>query len=580
MSYQLQVLADNPFSYWKLDETGPAFPDSAGSMRTADLVGTIVRHPALVTGSGSALVLSNTNHLDMDDPVFNKGYELRQFSLEAWVKPVNVSGEVSVMSHSGIYDGITITPTHIYFRTKYLTAGTCETSYEYETGKSFHVVGVHTNAKNSLYVDGVLVDETDLTDDQQVDAYSFLTTDLIGGQSSTASTIALDAPAIYSSSISADAISKHYAYGVDVDSSEGIAGFHDATFWNFSDEKRKIAAAKEWTLEADWKTGVLTDIAVANDTIVPSYTQSESEVVEDGLIVPVYTNTSLPGVWQSSISLGEAPETTLADMKIEWLGEGDFTVEYSLDDGTTWKSPNLAPTESLDNSDVIDVRISFDGGIIDDPSYVSSLSVVVYIDKTFAGSRADRDASMSGNGLASQEYFEPIEYADFNGIRLLSGAINTTIDDSYEGEEEAGDLDITGFDMWIKPVAGNILSATGISVARSGNTITFSGLSTLVVNGVSVTSGATVFTSDSWYHISGIFSTPGNHALTIGAANSLVSQLSVISADLTLAGLQQLYAAYLGLPGVTVNDSSVVEIAEAAPPTNLYAHVWGITPAG
>lgn len=580
MSYQLQVLADNPFSYWKLDETGPAFPDSAGSMRTADLVGTIVRHPALVTGSGSALVLSNTNHLNMDDPVFNKGYELRQFSLEAWVKPVNVSGEVSVMSHSGIYDGITITPTHIYFRTKYLTAGTCETSYEYETGKSFHVVGVHTNAKNSLYVDGVLVDETDLTDDQQIDAYSFLTTDLIGGQSSTASTIALDAPAIYSSSISADAISKHYAYGVDVDSSEGIAGFHDATFWNFSDEKRKIAAAKEWTLEADWKTGVLTDIAVANDTIVPSYTQSESEVVEDGLIVPVYTNTSLPGVWQSSISLGEAPETTLADMKIEWLGEGDFTVEYSLDDGTTWKNPNLAPTESLDNSDVIDVRISFDGGIVDDPSYVSSLSVVVYIDKTFAGSRADRDASMSGNGLASQEYFEPIEYADFNGIRLLSGAINTTIDDSYEGEEEAGDLDITGFDMWIKPVAGNILSATGISVARSGNTITFSGLSTLVVNGVSVTSGATVFTSDSWYHISGIFSTPGNHALTIGAANSLVSQLSVISADLTLAGLQQLYAAYLGLPGVTVNDSSVVEIAEAAPPTNLYAHVWGITPAG
>lgn len=580
MSYQLQVLADNPFSYWKLDETGPAFPDSAGSMRTADLVGTIVRHPALVTGSGSALVLSNTNHLDMDDPVFNKGYELRQFSLEAWVKPVNMTSEVSVMSHSGTYDGITITPTHIYFRTKYLTAGTCETSYEYETGKSFHVVGVHTNAKNSLYVDGVLVDETDLTDDQQVDAYSFLTTDLIGGQSSTASTIALDAPAIYSSSISADAISKHYAYGVDVDSSEGIAGFHDATFWNFSDEKRKIAAAKEWTLEADWKTGVLTDIAVANDTIVPSYTQSESEVVEDGLIVPVYTNTSLPGVWQSSISLGEAPETTLADMKIEWLGEGDFTVEYSLDDGTTWKNPNLAPTESLDNSDVIDVRISFDGGIVDDPSYVSSLSVVVYIDKTFAGSRADRDASMSGNGLASQEYFEPIEYADFNGIRLLSGAINTTIDDSYEGEEEAGDLDITGFDMWIKPVAGNILSATGISVARSGNTITFSGLSTLVVNGVSVTSGATVFTSDSWYHISGIFSAPGNHALTIGAANSLVSQLSVISADLTLAGLQQLYAAYLGLPGVTVNDSSVVEIAEAAPPTNLYAHVWGITPAG
>ncbi|QNN98292.1 hypothetical protein SEA_LILMARTIN_42 [Streptomyces phage LilMartin] len=580
MSYQLQVLADNPFSYWKLDETGPAFPDSAGSMRTADLVGTIVRHPALVTGSGNALVLSNTNHLDMDDPVFNKGYELRQFSLEAWVKPVNITGEVSVMSHSSSYDGLTITPTHIYFRTKYLTAGTCEVSYEYETGKSFHVVGVHTNAKNSLYVDGNLVAETDLTEDQQNDAYEFLTTDLIGGQSATASTIALDAPAIYSSSISSDAIKKHYSFGVDVDTSEGIAGFHNATFWNFSDEKRNVAAVKEWTLEADWKTGVLTDVAVANDSIVPSYTQSESEVVEDGLIVPVYTNTSLPGVWQSSIALGEVPETTLADMKITWLGEGDFTVEYSLDDGTTWKNPNLAPTETLDNTDVIDVRITFDGGIVDDPSFVGSLSVVVYIDKTFLGSRVDREASMSGNGLASGEYFEPIEYADFNGIKLLSGAINTTVDASYDGEEEPGDLDITGFDMWVKPVAGNILSGTGISVARSGDTITFSGLSTLVVNGVSVASGATVFNSDSWYHISGIFSTAGNYALTVGVTNTLVSQLSLITTALTLAGLQQLYAAYLGLPGLVVEDSSSVGIAEASPATNLYAHVWGITPAG
>ena len=89
------------------------------------------------------------------------------------------------------------------------------------------------------------------------------------------------------------------------------------------------------------------------------------------------TSNSFAGVWQSSISLGEAPETTLADMMIEWLGEGDFTVEYSLDDGTTWKNPNLAPTESLDNSDVIDVRISFDGGIVDDPSYVSSPQHVV-----------------------------------------------------------------------------------------------------------------------------------------------------------------------------------------------------------
>lgn len=579
MSYQLQVLADNPFSYWKLDETGPAFPDSAGSLRTADLVGTIVRHPALVSGSGNALVLSNTNHLDMDDPVFNKGYELRQFSLEAWVKPVNVTGEVAVMSHSSIYDGLTITPTHINFKTVYQTAGTAEVSFEYETGKAFHVVGLHTNGKNSLYVDGVLVDELDLTAEQQDDAYGFVTSDLIGGQSGTASTIALDAPAIYSFAMTEDAVRRHYTNGIAVDTSEAIAGFNNATHWNFADTGRNISSYSLWTTSDDWKTGILTDVAVAEDTIVPTYTQTETEIVEDGLIVPVYENTSIAGVWQVSVALGDVPETTLADARITWLGEGDYTVEYSLD-GTTWKNPNLAPTESLDNSDTIELRITFDGGIVDDPSYVSSLRLVVYTDKNFKGTRADRFASMSGNGLASTSYYEPIEYADFNGIKLLSGAINTTVDASYDGEEESGDLDIYAFDMWVKPVAGNILTATGISVSRSGSTIVYSGLSSLVVNGVSVASGATVFTSDSWYHIAGIFTTPGNYALTVGATNMLISQLSAISRNVNTAGLQLSYAAYLGLPGLLVNDTSEVDIGEGSPATNLYAHVWGITPAG
>jgi hypothetical protein len=577
MSYQLQVLADSPFSYWKLDEAGPAFPDSAGSMRTADLVGTIIRHPALVAGSGTALVLNNTNRLEMDDPVFNKGYELRQFSLEAWVKPLNITGEVSVMSHSDIYDGLTITPTHIYFRTKYLTAGTCETSYQYETGKAFHVVGVHTNGKNSLYVDGNLVSETDLTEEQMLDSYSFLTSDLIAGQNSSSSKIAIDAPAIYAFPVSPEVILRHYRLGISVDTSESIAGFKDATLWRFADQFRNVAVGMEWSVEEDWRSGLLTDVAISNDRLIPSYEQTESETVEDGLIVPVYENTSLPGEWRGSLILDDIAD--VADMKITWQGYGNYTVEYSLDNGDTWKNPDQAPTETLTNSDVIDIRVSFTGGIVDDDSYVNSVRLIVYADKQFRGTFSDRTASLSA-GMNSNKYYEPIEYADFNGVKLTSGSIVTSIDNSYEGEEEPGDLDLHGFDMWIKPVAGNILSATGVSVSRSGNTVTFSGLSSLVVNGIEITSGATVFDSDSWYHIAGIFSTPDNYAFAVGATGAVVSQFSVIPNEVTVNGLKQMYSAYLGLPGLVVNDSSEVVITEESPATNLYAHVWGITPAG
>ncbi len=580
MSYQLQVLADAPFSYWTLDGSGPVFNDAAGSFRQADLTGSAVLHPALVSGSGNALALNNTNRLEMDDPVFNKGYEARQFSLEAWVKPLDITGQVSIMSHSGAYDGLTITPNTIYFRTKYLTAGTNEVSYKYRASKAFHVVGVHTSGKNSLYIDGQLVAESDITEDQSLDAYSFLTTDLIAGESSTSSSIAIDAPVIYAYALSGEIVLKHYENGLDVDTSEAISGFNTASHWNFSDEGRNIAVYKNWQTGDDWASGVLIDTVVIGDVIAPSYTQVETEEVVDGLIVPVYTNTSIAGTWVGSIELGMAPETNLADARLNWTGEGEFTVEYSIDNGATWQVPTDAGATSLTNEDSIGVRVTFAGGIEDDTSYVDFIEVVAYTDKIFKGTRADREASLNGTGTASPQFYEPIEYADVNGMRIISGSIDVGIDSSYEGEEEPGDLDINGIDLWIKPVSGNIVTTGSRSISRSGDTISFTGFSNVVVNGQAVTNGATVFASDSWYHIAAMFSTPGNYPLSIGSAGDIVAQASAIYGDLSLAGLQQMYSAYLGIPGLTVNDTSIVDINEASPTTKLYAHVWGITAAG
>jgi hypothetical protein len=581
MSYQLQVLADAPFSFWKLDGSGPTYADSAGSFRQADLVGSAVLHPALVTGSGNALVMSNINRVEMDDPVFNKGYELRQFSLEAWVKPLNVTGTVSIMSHNNTYDGLTITPTTIIFKTKYLTAGECTVTYKYRAGKSFHVVGVHTNGKNSLYVDGQLVGETDMTDEQEIDSYAFVTSDLIAGQTTTGDEIAVDAPAIYTIPLGASVISNHYSSGTSVDASEALAGFNHATFWNFSDESRTIAVKQQWQLADDWKSGVSVDTVVIDDTIAPNYTQTEEDSVVDGLIVPVYTNTSVTGTWQASLELVTVPEATLADARIHWTGEGDFTVEYSLDNGATWLSPTDAGAAVLTNEDSIDIRVTFDGGIQDDPSYVDFIEVVVYTNKNFRGSRENRFASLNGTGTASPAYYEPIEYADVNGMRIISGAIDVTIDSSFNGEEESLDeLYINGVDMWIKPTSGNIITAGGASIARSGDNITFAGFSSVVVNGIPVTSGSTVFGSDSWYHIGAMLTTPANPILHIGSSGDIISQASAIYGDISEAGLIQIYNAYLGIPGLTVNDSSTVNIVQPANPTNIYAHVWGITPAG
>lgn len=581
MSYQLQVLADSPFSFWKLDGNGPVYADSAGSLRQADLVGSAVHHPALVAGSGNALTLNNTNRVEMDDPVFNKGYEGRQWSLEAWVKPVSVVDETSIMSHSNEYDGLVITPNKIIFRTTYTSAGDCEVSYSYRTSKAFHVVGVHANGRNSLYVDGQLIAETNLTDAQKQDSYAALTTDLIAGQSASGNVIAIDAPAIYAMVLSSNTIKKHYLNGIDVDGSEAIAGFNQATFWNFSDEKRTIALYTAWQTSDEWSAGVLTDTVVIDDTIAPNYTQVESEEVVDGLIKPVYTNTSIAGVWQSSVELVQVPESVLADARINWAGEGDYTLEYSLDNGTTWLSPTDAGTTSFTNEDSIDIRITFDGGIEDDPSYVSFLEVVVYTDKNYKGTLNNRFASLNGVGVASGNHYEPIEYAEINGTRLVSGTIDITDDSSYDGEEESPDqLYINGVELWMKTTPGNIVDAGARNITRVGDTIEFTGFSVVTVNGVTVDSGDTVFEDNTWYHIGGVFSTPGNYEMSIGSSGNIVSQLSAIYGNIDEAGLHQVYNAYLGIPGMTVNDSSTVSISQPTGAATAYAHVWNITSAG
>lgn len=580
MSYQLQVQADAPFSFWKLDGVGPTYNDSAGSLRQADLVGTAVLTSALVAGSGNALVLSNTNRIEMDDPVFNKGYEQRSFTLEAWVKPVDVTGPVAVMSHNNTYDGLVITEDEIIFTTKYLTQGECKTSYRYTVNKAFHVVGVHNSGRNSLYVDGILVQETDLTEEQREDSYDFLTSDLIAGQSATASTISFDAPAIYVGSLTSEIVEDHYKKGIAVPTSETIASYNQGIFWNFSDEARNIAVSKTWDTAEAWQEGLITDTVVADDTIVPSYSQVENEVIVDGLPTIEYINTSVAGTWQSSLELSSIPEASIAEGRLIWAGEGDFTIQYSLD-GTTWKNPSLMPTESFVNTDSIDIRVSFTGGIVDDESYVDYINIVTYIDKTFQGSLVSRDASFTGTAVSSQNYYEPIEYADFNGLEIQTGSISITADDSFDGEEETPDqLYLSGFDMWIKPAAGNIYSDGTNSISRSGNTIVFSGFSAVTVNGEIVSSGSTVFGNDDWIHIGAVYTTPLNPVITLAANGTFIAQFSALYGDIDGTGMQQIYSAYLGLPGVSITDTSPVTITQPANPTNLYAHIWGITPAG
>jgi hypothetical protein len=320
---------------------------------------------------------------------------------------------------------------------------------------------------------------------------------------------------------------------------------------------------------------------VSEDTIVPSYTQTQTSSVVDGLTVYENHDTSIAGTWIGTLILNSIPESGVTDGRIEYSGVGDFTVEYSINGGTSWFAPSALIGITLTNTNVIDIRVTFGGGVEDDPSYVDYIKVVTYLTKTFKGSRDVRTATLNGDGTCSSTYLQPIEYSDINGIIIDNGSIDISADTSYpDGPEVASDEYINGIDIWIRPVAGNIFVSGSINIIRSGNTVTYSGFSSVTVNGVSVSSGATVFTSDGWYHIGGVLSTPANLAFSIAHDGAHVSSISAIYGSINTAGLIQMYETYLGLPGMTVDDTSTIDIAEFSPATNIYAHVWSINSAG
>jgi hypothetical protein len=578
MSYIPRILADVPYAVWSVDSS--TFTDSGGSSRAAELI-TPANYKAsnpLVVGSGKSVIVGTSTAARFFFPGFQPGKEERAFTLECWFSIINDTDDFGILSHDGDLDGIWFDGKSVHFTTTYIDASSADTSYIIRDNEAYHVVGVHTESRNSLYVNGILVDEVDISEDQQLLAYASITNAnyLYAGQNSGTASVIIDTPAVYAYAIEPRKVYSHFIWGRDHQPLGSIISDNNGYYLELTDNTADIYISKTWDTDEEWAEGITPNVIVADGTIFPNL-DSNGDPEE--------------GQWVGTVLLNTLdPLHDIDGAKIYWFGDGDFTVSVALD-GTTFGAVTNGSIISgiaagyLTEGESIDVMVEFGP---DADAYVDRLTIVTYKTKTIKTNMSIRTAEFDGNVILAPEHHEPIEDNTSRGARFFGGKIDITEDAT---EEPAN---IAGLEFWIKfdslGSAMTILdyrtgATTGAPRLRwTGSAIDSTGFDDVFVNGSAT---LPTFQVGVWYHFVLSLDTGVNLDLRLGQSylgteplSAQLGHLSFLQPTQVVADALSMYSDYFGINLNQIDEPNMFTIAEDSPSYNLYTYDWSITSAG
>lgn len=506
--------------------------------------------------------------------VMNPGRERETFTLEAWFKPEVVTSEITVFGRAGESDGILYDGDGIHFVTVYSVSGECRASYYPQIeDQVFHVVGVHEPTRNLLYVNGVLVDYTELTDEQLVDLYSPATvanTITSGTTALTTNVISVDGLAIYTRSLAADVVESHYYYGTRTADSEFATNFYGGTWFDLVDTNSKLF--RTWTFDSDedWAAGTASNTVVSDDRLNPNYAD---------------TGLTESGTWlYGDILTGTTP---IVASKIEWDVDGPITVETSVN-GTTWQAatngdsvPGITTPYSPDGT-TLSVRVTFPAGT-SVTNRLNSLSIKLYSALTIENANGSQSLVTVGSATVASAQYPVISKVETAGVRLSGGR-------AYLTPNVDGTQTVEGWFMLNALPASPVTVFDASSDAGAGPSLRWTGtawttnLVSLFVDGY-LTSTPTL-TPGVMYHL--VFNLPASVTSNIylgstytgtEKASLQISSLSTFTALLSATQISELYRSYLGFPALIVRDDSKLTVTDSATPPKLYSYAWSITSA-
>lgn len=277
-------------------------------------------------------------------------------------------------------------------------------------------------------------------------------------------------------------------------------------------------------------------------------------IAEDGA-------TSTPGTWTASVSLLHLEAFSTAH--VVWEGTG-FTVEYTLD-GTTWLSLSQHGVVNLAGDPDFDIRVTFAGGIVDDPAELVRLTVYVLKTDTIK-STSDRVGTFTADAMTDE------------GLVLRGGILSATT---------TTDTPLIGtFEFWARvDSTGTIavlLSAGGLWVSMFANGSLSESGATVYVDGVPFSGAANAYTTGFHHYVVALDAAPANVGFKMGAdwdntnpSNITVSHLATYPTKFSAAEALALYKAQSPTP-IRVDDSGVITVTEATPSIQIYAYAWSV----
>lgn len=563
MTYVYQVLRDGPIGLWSFDSI--PLNDATGYGNDATYTGTPSSTRPIVAGGVASQLLDAADVVNYPiDSVMIEGKETRAFSLEAWIKPQSGTTAILARDDSGLFlDGL-----NLRFSVAFGT--TISVTYTHlDAGEIYHVLGVYDGQSISIFVNGQVVASTDVDEDVISTGFADTTTNL---KTSTTSTIVMDTPAVYNFAIDSATINRHYYSGINYPEIINLSLNNGGKYYEFCDDKASVYENISFGDSDSWSLGLFDGLAEVNSRLVNLY----DEVSE----------TWLGGTWtyQFSVDSDLGAGITLNGSRISWDSLETITVETSLD-GTTW-SPvanldSIVGTQSLSSGFAISVRITLP--TTSDQTYVDNLKIVFYTNKNVIGSDESLLATFI-NPLTitlSDRNIEPASFNDNLGVILPAN----------NGFSIPADTDFDAYnavEMTVKfatsTVSKTVLSVGSASITTNGSgQWVFTGLSALYIDGVAVTSPATV-SAGMWHHVLAVFSGTtsqvyvGNSAASTAGYPMRVGYLALYTNDITPTMAEAIYDTWVGTAAIRVTEPAIGNVSESG--YKAYTFDWSITGAG
>ena len=572
------LLRDNPYCAYNFSTTTTSYSTISGTTAAALTTTASRAATSFVTGPSLPLVLGNTTTAKIPCSRFQGESTNYPFTLLAWIF-IPTTGAMSIMSHTGIADGLYYDGTYISFTLKHTSGSDTVARWKVPNFKKAYMVhGVYEKSKISLYIDGDLKAQTAITNTNALATYA--DTFLYAGQSAASQVLLFEAPAIYNYALPSTAIARHWKGGRDYSTVLDVASQNAGGFvFKFRDEDREL---------------------ISQDAVDFNYGSSDGVMTNDGTLSPIFdltTDLSLTGTWRYSVTIPQDISTIIGGVKIEWESLGTFTVEYTTNNGTNWTAVN--------NGDVIlngaaqttdlDFRVSFPSGATRGTVYISSMTITTY-KNAYVGSTnyQGRLVTVYGSAVTASGWSEPIEWDEYSGLRL-SGAGNY----ARVGVDTNTDIqNIYAVEGWVKfdAVGGGvnahyIIDSTaetptnpGVLSVATGGQFQFAG-GTLYVDGASRTSGTYTAVAKNLHHFVFIYTTPHNVPIKIGNAtnslnlNGVLYNLTLYTVAPTASDVATMFNSYQGVITGTADDTNAIVMTETAGGTKIYAYDWSIQAA-